>query len=84
MRENEYRPDVVSAPGDTVVEIIAILGMDRKYVMERLGMSGKEFGEFVAGNRKIDRKLAGKLERLFVIPYSFWLAREKAYRDSIV
>ena len=83
---NEYEPDVVSNPGDSLWECIMLeLTEDRGLhdMVSESGLTLQTILGVVLGEIRIDEEIAVGLETMLGIPASFWIARDKAYRDWI-
>lgn len=81
--QNEYIPDVVSPPGDTLLEIIEERGMSQAELSERTGRPKKTINEIIKGKAAITPETALQLERVLGAPASFWNDREQFYRESL-
>lgn len=79
--QNEYAPDRVSPPGDTLRETLDALGMTQAELAERLGRSRKAVNEIVQGKAPITHDTALQLERVLGVPAAFWNSREAHYRE---
>jgi plasmid maintenance system antidote protein VapI len=75
---NEYNPDFVSPPGDTVEDIIEERELNVTQLAKQLGLTKEEFDLFLAGNKAL-------IPELTVLGSSraFWLERERQYRRFI-
>lgn len=82
-RQNEYQPDVVSAPGETLLEILEMRGLTQAQLAERTGRPKKTINEIIKGKAAITPETALQLERVLGVPASFWNQREQHYRDSL-
>ena len=80
---NQYIPDTVSAPGETLEEILGERGMSQAELAERTGRPKKTINELVKGKAAITPETALQLERVLGIPAGFWIAREQNYRESL-
>jgi len=80
---NEYHPDVVSPPGETLQEILDTIGMSQAQLARRTGRPIKTINEIIKGKAAITPETALQLERVLRVPASFWLRREQHYRESI-
>lgn len=80
---NEYHPDVVSPPGETLQEILEDVGMSQAELARRTGRPTKTINEIVKGKAAITPETALQLERVLRVPAGFWLKREQHYRESI-
>jgi addiction module HigA family antidote len=80
---NEYRPDEVTAPGETLEEILADRRMTQTELADRLGMAQKTVNEIIRGKAPLTQETALALESVLGIPASFWNRYEAAYRESL-
>jgi len=81
--ENEYEPDVVTPPGETLQETLDALGMSKVELAGRIGMTQKTVGDIIKHGKPITPATAMKLEKVFRIPASFWNNRERRFRESL-
>ena len=81
--ENQYLPDYVSPPGETLLETIGALGMSQADLAERTGRSKKTINEIIKGKAPITPKMSLELERVLGVPASFWNNRERHYRENL-
>ena len=79
--QNQYRPDVISVPGETLEELLEERGMSQAELAERTGRPKKTINEIIQGKATITVETALQLERVLGVPASFWLAREQQYRE---
>jgi len=80
---NEYTPDIVSPPGETILETIEEYGMSQAELADRMGRPKKTINEIIKGKAAISPDTAIQLERVLGIPARFWMNREQQYRESI-
>lgn len=80
---NEYDPDVVTPPGETLQDILEALGMTKAELGLRIGKTPKTIGEIVNNNAAITPDTAVALEKALGAPASFWNNRERRYRQSL-
>ena len=81
--KNEYSPDYVSLPGDTLAETINSLGMTQVELSKRMGRPIKTINEIIAGKTKITPETAIQLEKVLNIPASFWNNRQRRYDEFL-
>jgi len=81
--QNEYMPDVVSPPGETLQETLEAIGMSQAELAERTGRPKKTINEIIKGKAGISPDTALQLERVLGIPAAFWNNRERHYRESL-
>jgi HTH-type transcriptional regulator/antitoxin HigA len=84
MREaqNQYHPDSVSPPGETLRETLEALGMSQVELAERMGRPKKTINEIIKGKAALTPDTALQLERVLGIPAGFWNNRDYHYRES--
>lgn len=80
---NEYTPDYVSPPGETLLETLEMLGMRQTELASRTGRPEKTISEIVTGKTAITPKTAVQFERVLGIPAGFWLRREQQYQEAL-
>lgn len=78
-----YAPDIVSAPGETLQELLDERGITQKDLAARMGRPIKTINEIVKGKAKIVPDTAVELERTLGLPASFWNEREAHYRGYL-
>lgn len=85
MTDNQYAymPDVVSAPGETLKEMLDERGMTQKDLAARTGRPLKTINEIVKGKAQITPETAVQFERALGLPAAFWNEREAHYRGYL-
>jgi addiction module HigA family antidote len=78
--QTHYRPTSVSAPGETLAELLDERNITQAELARRLGRPTKTINEIIKGKAMITPETALQLERALGVPADFWLARETAYR----
>src|ERR1035438_10206680 len=81
--QNQYVPDVVSPPGETLLELLESRRMSQAELADRTGRPKKTINEIVRGKAAITAETALQFERVLGIPASFWMAREQNYREAL-
>jgi addiction module HigA family antidote len=81
--ENQYVPDYVSPPGETLLETIQALNMTQSELADRTGRPNKTISEIIKGKAAITPDTALQLEKVLGVPASFWTNREMHYRESL-
>jgi addiction module HigA family antidote len=81
--QNQYTPDYVSPPGETLEEILEEREMSQAELAERMGRPKKTISEIINGKAAITPETALQLERVLGIPASFWNNRERDYREAL-
>ena len=82
--QNQYTPDYVSPPGETLEEIIKEKGITQAELAEQTGRSKQTINKIINGKTAITPETALQLERVLSIPASFWHNRERHYREALV
>ena len=80
---NEYVPTDVSAPGETLREILAERSISQTDLAGRMGRPQKTISEIMNGKAAITPETALELELVLSIPAEFWIARERDYRTYL-
>ena len=80
---NEYMPDSVSPPGETLIETLERLEMSQTELAKRMGRPIKTLNEIIKGKAAITPETALQLEKVLRIPARFWNNRERLYRESL-
>jgi len=78
-----YTPTEVSAPGETLREILDDRSISQADLATRMGRPQKTISEIVNGKAAITTETALELELVLSVPATFWLAREAHYRESL-
>jgi len=79
--ENEYQPDELSAPGETLLEVLEERGLTQTTLARRTGRPKKTINEIIKGKTTITAETALQLERVLGVPASFWNARQRDYEE---
>jgi HTH-type transcriptional regulator/antitoxin HigA len=80
---NQYDPDRVSPPGETLLESIEALGLSQAELAERLGRPKKTVNEIIQGKTAITPETALQLEAVLGVPADFWISREARYSEYL-
>jgi HTH-type transcriptional regulator / antitoxin HigA len=75
--------DFVTAPGDTLLEMLKERGMTQTELAQRMGRPIKTINGIIKGHKALTPETALQLEKVFSVPASFWLAREHDYREFL-
>ncbi len=78
--ENQYAPDSVSPPGETLLDILEERDMSQAELARRMGRPHKTINEIIHGKAAITPETALQLEHVLGTPASFWNNREQTYR----
>ena len=80
---NEYLPETVSLPGESLLEVLESKGMSQAELAERTGRPKKTINEIVNGKAAITPETAIQFERVLSVPAEFWNNRERQYREAL-
>jgi HTH-type transcriptional regulator / antitoxin HigA len=81
--QNQYNPDYVSPPGETLLETLDTIIMSQAELARRMGRPTKTINEIIQAKAAITAETALQLEQVLGIPAAFWLKREQHYRESL-
>lgn len=81
--QNQFNPDYVSPPGETLLETLQAIGMSQSELADRIGRPKKTVNEIIKGKASITPDTALQLERVLGIPAHFWNNRESQYRETL-
>lgn len=76
----EAAREMISPPGDTLAETLALKGISQPMLALRMGRPLKTINEIIKGKAAIMPETAIQLERVLGIEAAFWLERERLYR----
>jgi len=82
-KKNEFFPDEVFHPGETLSETLSEMGMSYKEFALRCGLSEKTINEIVKGKASISPETSMKFEQVLGIPAYFWITRQSEYDQYI-
>ncbi|MBP9892999.1 MAG: helix-turn-helix domain-containing protein [Planctomycetes bacterium] len=80
---NQYEPDTVSPPGETLLETLEMHGLSQAELAVRTGRPKQAINEIINGKKEITAETALQLENVLGVPAHFWLAREQNFRESL-
>jgi addiction module HigA family antidote len=80
---NEYNPDYVSPPGNTLVDLLKHFNITQVELARRMGRHLKTVNEMIKGKAPITPETALQLEKVLRAPASFWNNRERRYREYL-
>lgn len=81
--KNEYFPDTVSPPGETLREALDELRVTQAELAVRMGRPQKTISEIINGKTAITSETALQLEMVLGIPADFWVSRESQYQEFL-
>ena len=78
-----FKPDWVSAPGDTIQECLDIRHQSLGDFSIAMHMSSDDVDSLLNGSLRIDSDIAARLVDVIGCSVQFWLTREAQYRTSL-
>ena len=81
MIKNQYNPDFVTPPGETLSETLGVIGMTQAEFAGRTGRPKKTINEIIRGKSAITPETALQFEKVLGVPASFWINREQNYQE---
>jgi HTH-type transcriptional regulator / antitoxin HigA len=81
--QNQYKPDSVTPPGETLMELLEEHGMSQAELAERMGRPKKTINEIIHAKAAIAPDTALQLENVFGVPAHFWMRRELDYQEFL-
>lgn len=79
--QNQYNPDSVTPPGETLLELLEERGMSQSELAERMGRPKKTISEIINAKAALTPDTALQLENVFGVPAHFWMRREQDYQE---
>lgn len=78
---NQYKPESVSHPGNTLEQKLKELGMGKKEFAVRVDKPEKTITSICTGESSITPEMAVKFEGVLKIPANFWLKRQNNFDE---
>jgi HTH-type transcriptional regulator/antitoxin HigA len=78
---NQYAPDFVTPPGETLLETLEALGMTQVEFAERTGRPTKTISEIINAKTAITTETALQFEKVLGVPARFWVNLERNYQE---
>ncbi len=75
--------ELLSPPGDTILETIEYIKMSQAELADRLGKTPSKVHDLITGKEPITYTTALQLEKVLGIDAQFWLNREMNYRTKL-
>jgi len=75
--------DLLSKPGDTILETIEYIKMSQAELAERMGRTPSKVNDLISGKEPITVATALQLEKVLGIDAKFWLNREMIFREKL-
>lgn len=80
---NEYKPDFVSPPGETIEDILKERGWSVSKLSSISSLSTTYIKNLIKGKARINREVADIISLALGSTPEFWLERERQYREHI-
>ncbi|MEZ6133080.1 MAG: HigA family addiction module antitoxin [Planctomycetaceae bacterium] len=78
-----YRPECVSAPGNTIRDILDDIDMSQAELARRMGKPTNTVNQIIRGKKAITADTALELESVLGLPALFWINRERNYQLAL-
>jgi len=78
---NQYVPDFVTPPGETLLETLEALGMTQVEFAARTGRPTKTISEIINAKTAITTETALQFEKVLGVPARFWINLERNYQE---
>lgn len=75
--------ELLSKPGDTIIETLEHIKMSQAELAERMGKTAPKVNDIISGKEPITVATAFQLEKVLGIAAQFWLNREMLYREKL-
>jgi len=82
-RQQNFQPDWISSPGDTISDLMEERDWNQVELAKRLGFSTKHLNQLIKGKASLSEDAALRLERVLGSTARFWLNREALYREQL-
>lgn len=82
-KDKDFTKSIISPPGDTLLEHLDVIGMKPGELAERMHLPQETVHDLICGKEPLTADISAKLEHVLDIPSSFWLNREKEYRQEL-
>lgn len=81
--DTEFNPDWVSAPGDTIEDILEAKKISHDEFAAKCELTTDQADLLIRGDLEITTELAQKLSSVLGAPADFWIRREAHYREGL-
>ncbi len=78
-----FDPDYAIPPGETLQETIDYIGISKKELSDRTGLTVKSISRILSGEQPIMYKTANKLELATNVPAKFWNNLQANYQKQL-
>lgn len=80
--QNEFVPETLPPPGETLLETMEAVGMTQVDLARRIGRAVPYVNRIIKGLEPITPETALRLERVLGVPARFWNRLERNYREA--
>jgi len=80
---NRDERELLSKPGDAILEALEHLKMSQAELAERMGKTASKINDIISAKEPITMATALQLEKVLGIDASFWVNREALYREKL-
>jgi HTH-type transcriptional regulator / antitoxin HigA len=80
---NEFQPDRVPPPGETIHDALEELRMSQHEFAMRMGLTPKHVSAIIGGGSQITPEVALGLEKVLKVPARFWLNLNANYQEFL-
>ncbi len=81
--KNDFQPDWVSVPGDTIIDLLEEQNLSTIEFALRMGLTVADANELLHGRASISIEIARRLEGVIGGSAEFWMTRESQYRQGV-
>ena len=81
---NNYTPDWVSPPGETIEDLAKEHGLTLNELAAKLGMNPADAATLIDGFSELTDPIAVRLGEIFGTTAEFWRNREAQYREALI
>lgn len=81
IRMDDFNPDWVSPPGDTIIGLLDEFGFSVEEFGRRVGLPRSKTDKLLSGDVSIEDSIAYRLESTFNVSSQFWLSRDEVYQN---
>jgi Zn-dependent peptidase ImmA (M78 family)/plasmid maintenance system antidote protein VapI len=81
IRMDDFNPDWVSPPGDTIIGLLDEFGFSVEELGRRIGLPRSKTDKLLTGDVSIEDSIAHRLESTFNVSSKFWLSRDEVYQN---
>jgi len=83
LESDNFKPDWISAPGDTMADILEERNLSLAEFAKRMGHTPEDANELLRGRAMITIETARRLEIALGASAAFWMIRESQYREDV-